>query len=259
MDETNFSRVIEEKCPNAAYDLFSEIVTNVMNETCPLRRINPNRNFPKKPWITKAILVSIKQKNQLYVNYLKDRSDDNFIKFKKFRNILNSVKRKAQKLHFQNEFHENQGNMKNTWKTINKLLGNFHSREEVRAMETTEGRLTDSQHIAEFLCGYFANEGKRLCDQARANLRTSVSFGSVFERQPASENSFEFARYLEREVAQFLATMKSSSSGMDEFSLKLIKAAKTSVLPVLTHLINLSLDLGVFPRSTKDCKSGSSS
>ena len=26
MDETNFSRVIEEKCPNAAYDLFSEIV-----------------------------------------------------------------------------------------------------------------------------------------------------------------------------------------------------------------------------------------
>ena len=60
MDETNFSRVIEEKCPNAAYDLFSEILTNVMNETCPLRRINPNRNFSKKPWITKAILVSIK-------------------------------------------------------------------------------------------------------------------------------------------------------------------------------------------------------
>ena len=29
MDETNFSRVIEEKCPNAANDLFSEIVTNV--------------------------------------------------------------------------------------------------------------------------------------------------------------------------------------------------------------------------------------
>ena len=59
--ETNFSPVVEEKCPNAAYDLFSEIVTNVMNEACPLRRTNPNRNFPKKPWITKAILVSIKQ------------------------------------------------------------------------------------------------------------------------------------------------------------------------------------------------------
>ena len=249
--ETNFSRVIEEKCPNAAYNLFSEIVTNVMNETCPLRRINPNRNFAKKPWITKAILVSIKQKNQLYVNYLKDGSNVNFIKLKKVRNILNSVKRKAQKLHFQNKFHENQGDMKNTWKTINKLLGNFHSREEVRAMETTEGRLTDSQHIAEFLRDYFANEGQRLCDQVRASLRTSVSFGSVCERQPASENSFEFARCLEWEVAQFLAKMKSSSSGMDEFSLKLIKPAKKSVLPVLTHLINLSLDHGVFPQPLK--------
>ena len=74
-------------------------------------------------------------------------------------------------------------------------------------METTEGRLSDSQHRAEFPCDYFANEGKRLCDQVRANLRTSISFGSVFERQTAGEASFEFARYLEREVAQFLATM----------------------------------------------------
>ena len=85
-------------------------------------------------------------------------------------------------------------------------------------METTEGRLTDSQHIAEFLCDYFENEGKALCDKARANLRTSVSFGSIFERQPARENSFEFARCLEREVAQFLATMKSKSSGMVVFA-----------------------------------------
>ena len=159
-----------------------------MNETCPLRRINPNRNFPKKPWITKAILVSIKQKNQLYVNYLKNRSNDNFIKFKKFRNILNSVKRKAQKLHFQNEFHENQGNMKNTWKTINKLLGNFHSREEVRAMETTEGRLTDSQQIAEFLCDFFANEGKRLCD----NLACPYKLIAFLGRRMANSVCFLF-------------------------------------------------------------------
>jgi hypothetical protein len=31
LDETNFSYVLEEKCPNTAYDLFSEIVTNLMN------------------------------------------------------------------------------------------------------------------------------------------------------------------------------------------------------------------------------------
>ena len=113
-------------------------------------------------------------------------------------------------------------------------------------METTGGRLTDSQHIAEFLCDYFVNEGKRPCDQARAKLCTSSSFGSVFERQPASENSFEFARYSEREVAWFLVNMKSSSSGMYEFSPKFIKATKMSVLPVLVHLINVSLYLGVF-------------
>ena len=70
--------------------------------------------------------------------------------------------------------------MKNAWKTINKLSGKFHSRpNEMRAMETTEGRLTDSQDIAEFMYGYYANGLKRLCDQARANLCTSVSFRSA--------------------------------------------------------------------------------
>ena len=50
--------------------------------------------------------------------------------------------------------------MKNTWKTVNKLLGNFHSREEMRALETTEGRLSDSQHIVKFLCGYLQMKEK---------------------------------------------------------------------------------------------------
>ena len=78
--------------------------------------------------------------------------------------------------------------MKNTWKTINKLLGNFHNREEVRAMETTEGRLTDSQQIAEFLCDYFANEGKRLCD----NLACPYKLIAFLGRRMANSVCFLF-------------------------------------------------------------------
>ena len=100
MDEANFLRVAEEKCLITVYDLFSEIVTNVINGTCPLRRSNTSRYFPNKPWITKAILVSMKQKNQFYINYLKGLSENNLIKFKTFQNSLNSVEQKDQKLHF---------------------------------------------------------------------------------------------------------------------------------------------------------------
>ena len=41
--------------------------------------------------------------------------------------------------------------------------------------------------------------------------------------------------------------MKSQSCGVDEVSLKVVKATKTIVTPILTHLINLSLEEGTFP------------
>ena len=101
------------------------------------------------------------------------------------------------------------------------------------------------------ICVVILQMKEKDCDQARANLRKSGSFGSVFERQPASDNFFEFAIYLEQKVVQLLSTIKLGSSGMDEFLLKLIKTAKTSVLPLLTHLINLPMGLGVFPEELK--------
>ena len=45
--------------------------------------------------------------------------------------------------------------------------------------------------------------------------------------------------------------MKSQSCGADEVSLKVIKATKTIVTPILTHLINLSLEEGTFPERLK--------
>ena len=44
---------------------------------------------------------------------------------------------------------------------------------------------------------------------------------------------------------------KSQSCGVDEVSLKVVKATKTIVVPILTYLINFSLEAGTFPERLK--------
>ena len=46
-------------------------------------------------------------------------------------------------------------------------------------------------------------------------------------------------------------SMKSQFCGADEVLLKVVKATKTIVIPILTHLINLSLEEGTFPERLK--------
>jgi len=53
--------------------------------------------FPKKPWITQAILNCINRKDELYKAYLAESSYINFQQFKTYTNILNGLKRKAEK------------------------------------------------------------------------------------------------------------------------------------------------------------------
>ena len=43
--------------------------------------------------------------------------------------------------------------------------------------------------------------------------------------------------------------MKDSSPGHDEISSKVLKYIKAEILSVLTHIINLSLEKGVFPHT----------
>ena len=45
--------------------------------------------------------------------------------------------------------------------------------------------------------------------------------------------------------------MKSQSCGIEEVSLKIVKATKQIVIPILVYLVNLSLVAGTFPKRLK--------
>ena len=64
-------------------------------------------------------------------------------------------------------------------------------------------------------------------------------------------SEFLFTNCDENEINEIIMSIKSQSCGVDEVSLKVVKAIETIVISILNHLINLSLEEGTFPERLK--------
>ena len=56
---------------------------------------------------------------------------------------------------------------------------------------------------------------------------------------------------IENEVQSLIRNLKHSSAGWDSISAAVLKSADKEILKPLTHVLNLSLTTGVFPRDEK--------
>ena len=79
-------------------------------------------DIEKKPWITRAILKSIKQKNRLFKIHRCNPNNYNETTYKKYRNKLNSVIRQAKREYHFEKFQEVKHDLKLTWQFINKNI-----------------------------------------------------------------------------------------------------------------------------------------
>ena len=90
-------------------------------------------------------------KNELYKIYLGEPSVINFQQFKNYRNTLNGLKRKAEKMYLQNEFMKHKCDMKKIWKTVNSLLGQKGKIEVINKLQTERGNLTTPNDVVNYL------------------------------------------------------------------------------------------------------------
>ena len=104
----------------------SAIVSNlhtITNCHAPLREASKRqRKRLERPWITKAIMHSIKQKHKLVKTHLYSTNPSKVKECKVYSNKLNRIIHAAKKNHFSKQFELNKENIKYTWKLISKVI-----------------------------------------------------------------------------------------------------------------------------------------
>ena len=87
LQTVNWSEVRDSSDPSSAYDIFLRKYTDIYNKRFPLKKVKIKNNGFTKPWISKALLKSIKKKNILYRRLLSNPTCTREISYKNDKKI----------------------------------------------------------------------------------------------------------------------------------------------------------------------------
>ena len=251
LKEYNFE-LLNEMSATEGYTLFNNKVTEIINKEAPLRTciIKPKDRI-REPWMSKAILNSSQKLHILYRKTVGKKAKNGALeKYTKFKQTLNSVKRKAKYNHINEKLNKCMGNMKNTWKELNLLIGRKKRKENL----TSHFKLSDNtiihnkKEIVNQFGKFYVNIHERI------NLPKNLT--SFKQHMPTPNlQSFFIEPTDEHEVTTMITNMKTKhSSGIDGISSYMLKCIKHAIAKPLAILINKSIDEGVVPNELKVSK-----
>jgi len=237
---------------NSDYDIFVQKFNELLDKCIPLRKCTPNnKRDPRSPWITKCILKSINTKNKLYKKYLSSPTSTNLNKFKTFRNKLNSVIKKSKSSYFSEKFQKAKGDMRQTWKTINNVMGRGKKQNLPNKFKDKNGEtITDPINIANEFNNFFVNVGPDLA----ANIQNTGKNYHEYLKDPVVKSMF-MKPIVEKEIIKIIGTFNpNKSAGHDNIDNKIIKKVANEIAEPLTIILNLSFATGIVPENLKIAK-----
>ena len=203
----------------------------------------------KEPWITSALMKSIRRSKSLYNSQLKGTARDQ-LKYKEYNSILKKVKRHAKKQYYIDKCTEFKSNTKQLWRTINRIIGKINDKTNTISELTINSRsIKHPAAISNHFCSYFLNVGKNFADRIP---KSNKSINSYLQMIRMNKNSMYFYPTTRYEIDKIIKKLPNKrSSGHDDIDNVLLKEISNGLLDVLTVIFNESLETGIFPNIFK--------
>lgn len=192
-------------------------------------------------WISKGLKKSSKTKGQLRFNYYKFKTRSAKSKYRNYARLLkkciHDAKRKSNNKYMLNS----KNKCKAAWNIIKTETDNSDAQEFIDFIKHQNDSITNPHDIASIFNDHFINSTSNI------NNKTTKTPSNVHIR-----NSIYIKPINENDVIKAILSLKNTASvGHDEVCTKVIKKCRYQIAPVLSYLINLSLEQGVFPESLK--------
>ena len=247
-----WEEVLDNNNAEDDYNTFIKHFQGLYDECIPLKRCtNKSKVTPRSPWISKGLLTSINTKNKLYKHYLRCPNDSNHQKFKTFRNKLHGLIRKSKRSYYFKKFERDKNNMRQTWKTINCVIGRAQKTSLSHQYKRKSGTIiTDPTIIANEFNDFFVNVGPTLASQINNSGKNYYEYLSA-----PCHNSMFVKPIVESEILKIINTFdQNKSAGHDDIGNFIIKKVANEITHPLTAILNLSLSTGRVPSQLKLAK-----
>jgi hypothetical protein len=246
LKQKNLEYILYTTNPNEVLDRLTYELTTVLSKNKTIKTI-PKQYRNIKPWITQGILRCIRNRDNLQKQLKNDPFNEILkITYKRYRNTCNKLIKKQKRNYERELLSKSYKNNKLLWKNIKYITysnKNHSTNSELLYIKSTP---TDS---ADYINRYFANIGKQLATNIKPDSNVQKSYLTNLPSQP---NSFILSHTDHAEVNAIISSLKSNSApGWDNIPNNFLKLAKPVVIPIVTHLVNLCFDKGIFPAPLK--------
>ena len=128
---------------------------------------------------------------------------------------------------------------------IKSVLNKNHTK-NVQSTFSANGKIiSDKKEIAENFNNFFVNIGPTLSN------KIPFTEGNIHDYLTRTQNELFLAPVNKDEITEIIKNLKDSSSGWDEIDTSMLKLSLKKILVPFTHICNLSLSTGVFPKELK--------
>ena len=247
LENSNIYDILLENDTETAFNRFNAVISELYDESYPIISKTVFLNKLKRPWITPAIIQSIKTKNKLYKKFVKKPITYRNI-YISYRNHLTKVIKTAKNNFHKQQFEACSGNVKETWKNINKMLGKFHNNIN-KSFKINNSKVENELEIAEAFNTYYTNIGN---ETVRNLPQTNRSFNEYLPQYDG--NDIRWHNTTEAEVKSIISKCNETQPGPDNIPIRVYKNNIDFLCPIIVHLCNLSLQTGIFPSLHKTGK-----
>jgi exonuclease III len=257
--KTNFSQTFKDlakfpwkKCidnsdPNVTFKNFGKVIRNIRSINTYTENIQPSSGRRlEKPWVTAQLIALAAERDRLFRRMKSNPTNASHKQeYKKLRNKLNNKLKHAEITFNINKLKSCQGNVKETWKVLNSILG--------RARNSLDDSITrymskfySSEEILRGFGDQFslaASKNSHVCDFRALTRSTQTHDTLQCMRLPRA--SVGFIEYIVKGLN------KKKGPGIDQVSVPEVQNAGTDFLIRLTQTINTCIQTCVFPDDTK--------
>ena len=201
--------------------------------------------------MTRGLMKSINRAKNLYQLTLKKKSSKlDLEKYKTYRNILNTLKRRCRETYYKDKCHEYKRNMKKLWNLINEVIQKHNDKSSV--VESLKiGNITtyNKKEISNQFGKYFSSVGHKFASKIKAPRNNATDYLKLLNY---NKNSLFMTPTSREEVVKLINNLPpKKSSGHDNIDNTLLKEIKHEISGALSDIFNRSISTGTFPTRMK--------
>ena len=226
-----------------AFKEFITLFNKLYDQYFPIKSKKLTRKGILKPWINLTLIARMKIRDNLFKLAKRNIIDKNI--YREFRNSLTTQIRNTKAEYYSNKFRENEGNIKETWRTINSTIKpNSNQNKNIKLKENISP--IDNEDVPNILKDYFTGIAEKLTSklpipQQNASHYLKNRIYHTFFMQPIIIN----------EVLNAINGLKNNGKSANIVSVLVLKENINKVSEILTHIFNNCISDGYFPDELK--------